>query len=136
MIDCEELVKMAINVKEQAYAPYSKFKVGAVLVTQNNKIYTGVNIENATYGATVCAERTAILKAVSEGERKIIKIIIASDSIDYIYPCGICRQMLAEFGNDDMEIICTKNTGEYIIKKLGELLPNAFRLLEEIENEI
>ncbi|MCX7746715.1 MAG: cytidine deaminase [Clostridia bacterium] len=124
----KELVKLALNIRKQAYSPYSRFKVGAALLTENNRIFTGVNIENASYGATNCAERTAVFKAVSEGETKIRAIAIASDSEDYIYPCGICRQVLAEFGDSDMKVISCKNNGEYKLYTLGELLPSSFKL--------
>lgn len=123
-----ELVKLAVDIKEKSYSPYSQFRVGAVVVTGNEKIYTGVNIENATYGATNCAERTAVFKAVSEGERSIVTIAIASDSSDFIYPCGICRQVLAEFGNEKTRVICSRKNGDYKVYTLDKLIPNVFRL--------
>lgn len=122
-----DLISLAAKAKELAYAPYSKFRVGAALLTDTGRIYTGVNVENASYGATVCAERTAIAKAVSEGHKIIIAIAVASDSDDFIYPCGICRQVLEEFGNAETRIICTNNKGNYEQYTLGELLPKAFR---------
>ncbi|MCX8130263.1 MAG: cytidine deaminase [Clostridia bacterium] len=125
--DYSKLIEMAVKTKEKAYAPYSGFRVGAALVTENGSIYTGVNIENATYGATCCAERTAVYKAVSEGNTTVKAIAVASDSEELVYPCGICRQVLAEFGSDDMEIICTSINGSYRIYRLDELLPQAFR---------
>lgn len=125
-MDSRELVKTAIDIKEKAYAPYSRFKVGAALVTTSGRLYTGVNIENASFGATNCAERTAIFKAVSEGETKIKAIAIASDSDDFVYPCGICRQVIAEFASDDIIIICSKNNGDFKEYTLEQLLPNAF----------
>lgn len=122
----KELVKMALEAREKAYAPYSGFRVGAALMTDSGKVFTGVNVENVSFGATNCAERTAVFKAVSEGETKINTIAIASDSEDFIYPCGICRQVLAEFGNRDMKVLCSKPNGEYIIRTLEEILPSAF----------
>ncbi|MCX7710303.1 MAG: cytidine deaminase [Clostridia bacterium] len=122
----KELVKLANEAKKNAYAPYSKFRVGAAVLTENGKVFTGVNIENASFGATNCAERTAVFKAVSEGENKIRAVAIASDSEEYIYPCGICRQVLAEFGDRNMKVICSKPNGEFIVRKLEEVLPNAF----------
>ncbi|HHW30549.1 MAG TPA: cytidine deaminase [Clostridiaceae bacterium] len=122
----EDLVRKAIEAKDLAYAPYSKFKVGAALLTEDNTLYTGVNIENISFGATVCAERTAIFKAVSEGKKKIAKIAIASDDEGFIYPCGICRQVILEFGTPETEIICSNAKGEKEIYKLKELLPKAF----------
>lgn len=124
----QALIKSANEAKDKSYSPYSHFKVGAAVFCGSGKIYTGANIENASYGATVCAERTAIFKAVSEGEKKVQGIAIISDSEDFVYPCGICRQVLAEFGDDDMEIICCKKNGEYKAYKLDEILPYAFRL--------
>ncbi|HHV97781.1 MAG TPA: cytidine deaminase [Clostridiaceae bacterium] len=124
----EELVKIASEEKHKAYAPYSGFKVGAAVVTGTGNVYTGVNIENASYGATNCAERTAVFKAVSNGERKIDLVAISSESDDYIFPCGICRQVLAEFGHKDTKIICSKNNGDFIVFKLEDLLPHAFYL--------
>ena len=125
-MDDRELVTLAIEAKKRAYAPYSNFRVGAALLTEGGKIYTGVNIENASFGATNCAERTAVFKAVSEGETKINTVAIASDSEDYIFPCGICRQVLAEFGDKEMRIICSRPDGEFIVRRLEEILPSAF----------
>lgn len=123
-----ELSACARKAMDTAYAPYSKFRVGAALLTASGKVYTGCNVEIASFGATNCAERTAIFKAVSEeGRIKIDKIAIASDDEDYIYPCGICRQVMAEFADDEMELICTKKNGEYKKIRFGDILPNAFR---------
>ena len=126
----EELVKVADQAKHKAYAPYSKFRVGAALLTEDDKVYTGINIENASFGATNCAERTAIFKAVSEGECKIKAIAISSDSNEITYPCGICRQVIAEFGDDHTRVICSDSKSNYKTYKLGELLPNAFRTID------
>lgn len=123
----EDLVRTALKVKEKAYAPYSKFRVGAAALTSSGNVYTGVNVENATYGATNCAERTAIFKAVSEGDREIKAIAIVSDSSGYVYPCGICRQVIAEFGERDTKVICSRKGGDFKVYTLGELLPNAFK---------
>lgn len=122
----EKLVKLAIEAKNNAYAPYSGFRVGAALLTKSGRIFTGCNVENVSFGATLCAERTAAAKAVSEGERDFKAIAVASDDEDLIFPCGICRQVLAEFGGEDMKIICTKNNGEYKVYSLKDILPNAF----------
>ena len=121
-----ELVKLAHEAKEKAYAPYSRFRVGAALLTQNGEVFTGVNIENASFGATNCAERTAVFKAVSEGEKGVKTIAIASDSDDFVFPCGICRQVIAEFSDKDTKIICSRKDGEYKVYTLKELLPHAF----------
>jgi cytidine deaminase len=125
-MDYKDLVKIANDIKERAYCPYSKFRVGAALLTNDGKVYTGVNIENASFGATNCAERTAMFKAVSEGETKFEAIAIASDKEDLIFPCGICRQVLSEFGEREMKVICSKKNGEFKIYTLEEILPNAF----------
>jgi cytidine deaminase len=123
-----ELIQCAQKAIKKAYAPYSKFRVGAALLTKTGNVYTGCNVEIASFGATNCAERTAIWKAVSEeGKIDIDKIAIVSDDEDYIYPCGICRQVMAEFANDDMELICTTKDGDYKKIRFGEILPNAFR---------
>ena len=126
----QELLKMAAEAMENAYAPYSGFRVGAAVLTSGGKIYTGVNIENASYGATCCAERTAVYKAVSEGERSIKVVAIASSGTETVFPCGICRQVMAEFGDDDLEILCSRSNGEYDVYTLRDLLPHAFRLKE------
>lgn len=125
-MDDIQLVKVASDIRKNSYSPYSKFKVGAALIAGSGKVYTGVNIENVSFGATNCAERTAIFKAVSEGEKKISAIAVASDSDDLIFPCGICRQVLAEFGDKNTKVICSSNNGTFKVFKLGELLPNAF----------
>lgn len=124
----EQLIALAKKAMNNAYVPYSNFHVGAALLTDTGNIYTGCNVEIASFGATNCAERTAVWKAVSEeGRIKIVKIAIASDEENYIYPCGICRQVLAEFADDDMEVINTNKNGEYKLIRFGDILPNAFR---------
>lgn len=129
-MDYRELVKKAMEARQNAYSPYSRFKVGAALLAGDGKVYTGVNIENASYGLTVCAERTAIFKAVSEGVRKINALAVACDTgaYDSAFPCGACRQVMAEFLDDEADIIISINTGEYKVYKLKELMPLAFRL--------
>jgi len=124
----KQLIDYALKTMEKAYVPYSKFRVGAALLTKSGNVYSGCNVEIASFGATNCAERTAIWKAVSEeGKIDIKKIAIVSDDEDYIYPCGICRQVMAEFADDDMKLICTKKNGEYKTIRFGDILPNAFR---------
>lgn len=126
-MDYKELILKAIDAREKAYVPYSNFKVGAAVLTEDNHIYSGCNIENASYGATNCAERTAIFKAVSEGHTKIKAIAVVGDTTTHTYPCGICRQVMVEFAVDkNIDIILIKNENEYIIKKLDEILPGAF----------
>jgi cytidine deaminase len=126
-MEYKELINSAIDIRERAYVPYSNFKVGAAVLTGNDKIYSGCNIENASYGATNCAERTAIFKAISEGEKSIKAIAIIGDVENYTFPCGICRQVIAEFAEDgNTDVILVKNKEDYIIKKMHELLPGAF----------
>ncbi|AZV56734.1 cytidine deaminase [Clostridium sp. AWRP] len=125
-MDYTNLVSKAFEGRKNAYAPYSNFKVGAAVLAEDGKVYTGCNIENASYGATNCAERTAIFKAISEGNRAIKAIAIVGVENDYTYPCGVCRQVIAEFASKDTEIILGKGEGEYIVKTLDELLPGAF----------
>lgn len=125
------LVQAALNARENAYAPYSKYKVGAALYAGSGEVYTGCNIENASYGATNCAERTAIFKAVSCGERKIKAIAVAGgmqgqEPSDFAYPCGICRQVMQEFGGVSMQVIVAKSEEEYQVFTLNELLPFGF----------
>lgn len=123
----QKLINLAQKAKENAYVPFSNFKVGAALLTNEGKTYTGCNIENASYGDTCCAERTAIFKAVSEGVRKIEKIAIVSSGGDFTAPCGICRQVMAEFMDDDGIIILSNDDGEIKEYRFDELLPLAFR---------
>lgn len=125
-MDYRLLVSKALEARENAYVPYSNFKVGAAVLTEDNSIYTGCNIENASYGATNCAERTAIFKAISEGYNPIKAIAIVGIENEYTYPCGICRQVIAEFASEDIKIIIAKNKDEYIVKELEEVLPGAF----------
>lgn len=126
MLNYKLLLEKAYEGRANAYAPYSNFKVGAAVLAENGKIYTGCNIENASYGATNCAERTAIFKAISEGNRKICAIAIVGADDEYTYPCGICRQVITEFANANTEIILGKKSLEYIVKTLAEILPGAF----------
>jgi cytidine deaminase len=122
-----KLIASARAVQKNAHAPYSKFKVGAALLTKSGKVFTGVNVENASYGLTNCAERVAVGKAVSEGHRKFQAIAVVAPSSD-LSPCGACRQVMAEFG--DCVVICadSRKTRRVRIHLLSELLPHAFRL--------
>ena len=124
----EQLIDLAKQAKESAYAPYSRFRVGAALLCADGTVYTGCNIENATYGATICAERTAVFKAVSEGHRDFVMLAITSDSETFTAPCGICRQVLAEFCPDELPVLMSDREGRFRKMLLGELLPEAFRL--------
>ena len=115
-----------------SYAPYSNFHVGAALLTSEGKIYTGCNIENAAYGPSNCAERTAIFKAVSEGKKEFEAIAIVGGKNgkieNFCPPCGVCRQVLAEFCKKDFEIVLAKSKNEYKIMTLEQLLPESFSL--------
>lgn len=123
----DQLINLAIKAKEKAYSPYSNFKVGAAVLFENGKIYTGCNIENASYGATNCAERTAIFNAVSDGGRVLKAIALIGDPNNYTYPCGICRQVISEFAeNGDVKIYIVKNSTDYIETTLEEILPGSF----------
>lgn len=121
----QELIQTAIAMLARAYIPYSHFPVGAALECEDGSIFTGCNIENSSYGLTICAERTAAVKAVSEGHTKFKRIVIAGNSEDYCYPCGACRQVLYEFG-PDMEVICLNKNREAKKMTLRELLPCGF----------
>ena len=126
----KELVLKAFEAMRSAYAPYSGYKVGAALLTESGRVFTGCNIENAAYSPTVCAERTAIFKAVSEGETKFLKIAVCGgkdgEPDDYFYPCGVCRQVMAEFCGADFVIVTAKSPGDFRESTLGEMLPSAF----------
>lgn len=121
----DKLIKEATKARLEAYVPYSKFKVGAALLTTKNNIYSGCNIENASLGLTVCAERVAIFKAISEGSRQFEAIAIVCDSIKPCFPCGACRQIISEFGKE-IVIISSNLKGNIKIASMAELLPNAF----------
>ena len=130
----EKLVETAGKAKEKAYAPYSNFRVGAALLTEDGKIYTGCNVENISFGLTNCAERTAIFKAVSEGDKGFTKLAISTDTDGYTSPCGACRQVIAEF-SADMEIIMANKDGHYTVCTIEELLPMAFNEIKTTEDE-
>ena len=103
-MDYKVLIKEAIEAKEMAYAPYSHFRVGAALLTKSGKIYRGCNIENVAFSPTNCAERTAFFKAISEGEKEFSAIVVNGDADDYLFPCGVCRQVMKEFCENDFEV--------------------------------
>ncbi len=125
-----ELTLIAVNASKNAYAPYSKFKVGAALLGKSGKVYTGCNIEDASFSPTVCAERVAIFKAVSEGERTFRKIAVAGGTFDgNCFPCGVCRQVMSEFFNGETEVLIAKGeNGDFIKTTLAEILPFGFKL--------
>lgn len=120
------LIGQAKEARKLAYAPYSRYKVGAALEAGDGRIFTGCNVENASYGLTNCAERTAIFKAISEGARRFLRIAIVTSSDKPAEPCGACRQVLAEFA-PDIEVIVANGKGVTKRYRLPELLPQAFR---------
>lgn len=133
----KELVAQAIKMMDFSYVPYSRFHVGAALLTAEGKVYTGCNIENAAYGPSNCAERTAFFKAVSEGERNFSAIAVVGGAEDkngkpvikdFCPPCGVCRQVMAEFCKRDFRIILAKNPDEIKVFTLEQLLPESFSL--------
>ena len=120
-----ELLRIAKEASLNAYVPYSGFPVGAALECEDGTVYTGCNVENAAYGDTICAERTAVVKAVSEGQRSFARIAIYGEGQNYCMPCGSCRQVLAEF-SPDMEVLCAKAGGSYVSYPLTRLMPYTF----------
>lgn len=127
----DTLIEKALEMRSYSYTPYSNYAVGACLLTDDDKLYTGCNIENATFTPTVCAERTAFFKAVSEGKKSFKAIavtggIAGKDPTDYAYPCGVCRQVMKEFCSDDFLIIVAISKDDYKVFKLNELLPAGF----------
>ena len=127
----KELIKTALSMRKMSYTPYSHFNVGAALLGADGKIYTGCNIENASYTPTNCAERTAFFKAISEGVRDFTAIAIAggkedATELDYCPPCGVCRQVMSEFCKDDFKIFLVKSETEYKEYTLTELVPERF----------
>ncbi|MBY0353913.1 cytidine deaminase [Candidatus Babeliales bacterium] len=124
MINHRTLLNKAKEAQHKAYAPYSNFHVGAALLAKDGSIYTGCNVENASYGAAICAERTAFVKALSEGQRSFEAIAIVASHNKHTYPCGICRQFMAEFGLD-LKII-TEDLYTTAEQTLAEFLPKAF----------
>ncbi len=125
-VDEKKLIQKATEARRKAYAPYSEFKVGSAILTQKGKVHTGANVECASYGLTACAERVALYQAVVSGERKLKKIAIVADAPDPITPCGLCRQVLAEFG-ENLEVICANLQGKVKRYKLKQLLPFRFK---------
>lgn len=123
LLDREALIAQAQAARERAYVPYSHYRVGAALLTHSGRVYTGCNVENAVYPLTICAERTAVVKAVSEGEREFVAIAVATENGGS--PCGACRQMLREFGSEIVVLIADAS-GAYRETTVAELLPDSF----------
>jgi len=125
-LEIKNLLRMANDAMDRSYAPYSGYHVGACLKGVSGAYYLGCNIENASFSPTNCAERTALFKAVSEGERQFEALAVISNGEQTTLPCGVCRQVLTEFCDPDMPVICANRTGKFQIYSLGELLPHAF----------
>ncbi len=125
--DIIKLKEEAEKTQTNAYAPYSDFKVGAALLTPKGNIYSGCNVENGSYGLTVCAERIAIFDMVKNGENKISKIVIIGETDDYLSPCGACRQVIAEFADEDAEVYMFNRNRDYKKVTVEEIIPFAFK---------
>jgi len=123
----KELILKAREVQKQAYAPYSKLKVGAALLSKSGKIHTGCNVENASYGLSICAERAAVFKAIAYGDKEFDSILIITDTENPVTPCGACRQVLTEF-NPELDVIMVTKSGKKEKRSLSELLPLAFNI--------
>lgn len=121
----KKLISFALKARENSYSPYSNYKVGAALLTESGKVYLGTNVENCGYGPTNCAERSAIFGAISNGERNFTKLAIVGSSDGICYPCGVCRQVIAEL-LPDADIICAKDENTFEVYKIQDLLPHAF----------
>ena len=127
--DYKQLMDLAKKASKNSYSPFSRFAVGASVLAKSGKIYTGCNVENSSFGMTICAERCAIFKAISEGERVIQAVAIYSPNADDCNPCGACRQVMYEFQEDgNMIEIITENMGELVVRKLSEYLPYGFKI--------
>ena len=122
----EELKATAMAMRKRAYCPYSHFAVGAALECRDGTVFTGCNIENAGYSPTICAERTAVAKAVSEGHRDFVRIAVAGRSEDFCVPCGVCRQALAEFADEELCVLLVRDENDVQMYRLGDLLPASF----------
>ena len=126
--DYNLLMNKAKEASKMSYSPFSRFAVGASVLAKSGKIYSGCNVENSSFGMTICAERCAIFKAISEGEKEILAVAIYSPNADDCNPCGACRQVMYEFqGDEEMDVI-TENMGELIVRKLGVYLPFGFKI--------
>lgn len=126
--DVKKLLDAALAVKEKAYAPYSQFHVGAALVTSSGQLFAGCNVENTSYGLTICAERNAIFQMVATGEQAIDQILVIGDTEEFLPPCGACRQVIAEFSKKDTAVYLCNKKGDYKKTTVGELIPFTFFL--------
>ncbi|ORE05562.1 cytidine deaminase [Rhizopus microsporus var. microsporus] len=124
----QDLFEKALKAREYSYSPYSKFRVGAALLSDDGTVFTGCNVENASYGAAICAERTAFVKAVSEGHRKFTALAVSTDQEEFVSPCGICRQFISEFVTASTPVYFLNAKGDHREYTFGQLLPLAFGL--------
>jgi cytidine deaminase len=124
-MDYQQLARLARKARLHSFSPYSHFRVGAALLTRSGKVYIGCNIESSSYGLTVCAERTALFKAVSEGERKFAAIAVATDQAGITPPCGACRQVIMDLAGD-IDLIMTGNKGSITVAKMSAMYPYPF----------
>ncbi|MGH9899430.1 MAG: cytidine deaminase [Pyrinomonadaceae bacterium] len=122
----KDLIEAASAAREHAYAPYSRFRIGAAVETGDGRIFTGCNIESSTYGLTICAERVALWKALSEGIREFKRIVIVADTKKLVPPCGACRQIVSDFCSAETEVVMANSSGEMEIVTIERLLPSAF----------
>ncbi|MCP5102904.1 MAG: cytidine deaminase [bacterium] len=130
----EKLLDAAQKAKENAYAPYSHFHVGAALITDTGKIYSGCNVENTSYGLTICAERNAIFRMAADGERRIAEILVTGDTEDFLPPCGACRQVIAEFSKKETTVYMCNKHGQWKQSTVGEIIPYTFFLDEQMKS--
>ena len=124
-MDYRRLARLARQASKHSFSPYSRFRVGAALLTRSGKVYTGCNIENSSYGLTICAERTALFKAVSEGEKQFVAIAVASDQDDFTPPCGACRQVMMDLAGD-IDVILGGKKGAFKVTTMDQLFPHPF----------
>ena len=123
----QELIETALNMRDAAYCPYSHYQVGAAILTSSGNIFGGCNIENASYPATICAERTAASKAVSEGEKVFLAVAVAVSGEAAGYPCGVCRQFMNEFAAEDMQVILVNRDGKLTEETFSDIFPHGFK---------
>lgn len=126
--DYNLLMNKAKEASKMSYSPFSRFAVGAAVLAKSGTIYSGCNVENSSFGMTICAERCAVFKAISEGEKEILAVAIYSPNADDCNPCGACRQVMYEFQGDEEIDVITENMGELVIRKLGVYLPFGFKI--------
>lgn len=132
-MDLDALVHAALAARDRAYAPYSGFRVGAALLCASGRIHAAANVESASYGLTVCAERNAIARAVFEGDSEIVAVAVTADCDRVVTPCGACRQVLSEFAGPDLVVVMTNTRGMREVTTLGALLPHAFTRTTHLE---